>query len=90
MPEFEPEFNPEIPDFDPEAGHELIDTLEQMIRNSTIPEERKEALYCGLFSMGHLDCVALYDELKDKQVDRITSGQNYNQGHIIQHLKRYL
>lgn len=88
LPDFIPDFNPEIPDFNPEAGYEIIDTLDQMIQLSCIPEERKEGLYNEIHSMTLTEAVNLYMELKDKQVDRITSGQNYNQGHIKEHLNK--
>lgn len=87
-PEFIPDFNPEIPDFDPDAGHEIIDSLDQMIQTSCIPEERKERLYSEIYTMSLTDAVNLYLELKEKQIDRITSGQNYNQGHIKEHLNK--
>lgn len=83
------EFNPEfIPEFIPESTHELIDLLDRLIKNSCIPEERKEKLYSEIFKMNYEECVNLVVELQEKQIDRITSGLNYNMTEIIKHLKK--
>lgn len=90
FPEFDPipEFNPEIPDFNPEAGHELIDSLDQLIQYAMIPEERKELLYKQIFTMSFEDAVNLYLELKDKQVNRIHAGINYNMTYIKDFMRK--
>lgn len=85
-----PDFNPDIPDFNPEAWHGLIDSLDQLIQYASIPEERKEMLYKQIFNMSIEEGVKLYIELKDKQIDRITGGLNYNMTEIINHLQKYL
>jgi len=70
------------------AGHELIDSLDQLIQYACISEERKERLYEQIHSMSLTDCISLYTELKEKQIDRVSSGLNYNQGQLIEHLKK--
>ena len=47
-----------------ETGHELIDSLDQLIQYAMIPEERKELLYKQIFTMSFEDAVKLYLELK--------------------------
>lgn len=87
-PEFIIEFNPTVPEFEPLADYELIDRLEQLINTASIPEERKRMLYSQVHFMTIEDSWLLYNELTEKQIDRISSGLNYNQGEIIKHLRK--
>lgn len=62
-----------------------LEHIEQLLGTSCIDEERKRWIYKSMSTLTYPEANALILELQSKQVDRISSGLNYNQSEIIKH-----
>ena len=79
-------FEQEGDDF--KADFWILDMIEQLLKNSSLSEERKQDIESQIESLTFTQANEILNELREKQVDRITSGLNYNQSDIIEHLRK--
>lgn len=66
-------------------GHQL-DTIEQLMRTSSMDQEKKEYHSRYLNMLSREQANRLIDELRASQVDPVLSGNNYNQTQLKEHL----
>lgn len=65
-----------------------VNYIDELLKNSTIPEERKEYIERYLTTYTPQEAQILIEELKEKQVDSINSGHAYNQTAISKKIKQ--
>lgn len=62
-----------------------LEHIEGLLGTSCLAEEKKEWIYGRMSLLTYSEANELINELTVKQVDRISSGLNYNQSEIIKH-----
>ena len=65
-----------------------IDKIEQLLKTSSMAEEKKEYIWRYLNTYTKEEAHKIIHELEESQVNRIHAGLNYNQGDIIEHNKQ--
>lgn len=78
----------DLMDQDYKADHHQLDLIEQLMRTSSMDNERKEFYSRRLNMINRETANQLIDELRESQVDPILSGNNYNQTQIKDHMSK--
>jgi hypothetical protein len=77
-------------EFEPisESTHEQLDLIEDLLKTSVISFEESEFISKTYNSLNYFECEKLIDFLRNKQVNRIHAGLNYNMGYLKQFMKQ--
>lgn len=65
-----------------------IDEIESLLKTSCLSVEESNHIQSMLYILDYSEANLILNKLREKQIDRISSGLNYNQGEIIKHLRK--